>query len=259
MDKRLLYPHQDARHGTVEHGGCLRWSPSLGALQLRRRRDKASASSFLVVASIDLGDDPCESSPSRSTLFLVFDLSRLLHFPTSATTTCSHDKFLPLLRLPVRTSSLRPHRLDQSSRRIKPRAGPTSDVTSPPRTPAPTMPRKAPFPMPSHTGKERPVSRDVGAHCFLTPWMAQRVLSHPHRNSTVPWKDTYLLRCQEQKHGVDASQYWTAQNVLGESPVPTTRNQLFLEAHTVNSDFATVHGCSPCLDGRLTWEGYSTL
>ena len=74
----ITLPHQDARHGTIEHGGCLRWSPSLGVLQLQRRRGEASASSFLVVASVDLGDDPLESSPSRSTLFLVFDLPRLL-------------------------------------------------------------------------------------------------------------------------------------------------------------------------------------
>jgi hypothetical protein len=39
--------HQDANHGTVECGRCIRWRSILDVLQLQRRRDKASTSSSL--------------------------------------------------------------------------------------------------------------------------------------------------------------------------------------------------------------------
>jgi hypothetical protein len=66
MDKQKTLPH----HGA----GCLRWRWILVVLQLRRRRGKLSASSFLMATSHGLGDDlsrvssPKGLSRSRSSL-----------------------------------------------------------------------------------------------------------------------------------------------------------------------------------------------
>jgi hypothetical protein len=59
--------HQDARHGTVEHGRRLRWRSILVVLQLRWCRGMALASSSLVVSSFGFsGSLPWVPSPKLS-------------------------------------------------------------------------------------------------------------------------------------------------------------------------------------------------